>query len=68
MHGQRLIPPGRKYFGMEVDQALIDTQMEILDKKLDAYDVILSKQRYVAGDVRPCPRLLCIQILTVAVL
>ncbi|KAJ7828746.1 glutathione S-transferase [Mycena olivaceomarginata] len=38
------------YFGAVPDQALVDAQLEILDKKLDAYDVILSKQRYLAGD------------------
>ncbi|KAF8214852.1 glutathione S-transferase [Mycena galopus ATCC 62051] len=38
------------YLGVQPDQALLDAQLEILDKKLDAYDVILGKQRYVAGD------------------
>ncbi|KAJ6548662.1 thioredoxin-like protein [Mycena capillaripes] len=39
-----------KFLGMAPDQALVEKQLEILDKKLDAYDVILAKQRYVAGD------------------
>ncbi|KAJ7917819.1 glutathione S-transferase [Mycena leptocephala] len=38
---------------MKVDQALVDKKLEILNTNLDAYEVILSKQRYVAGDVRP---------------
>jgi hypothetical protein len=45
-------PLRRTYFGAVPDQALVDAQLEILDKKLDVYDVILSKQRYLAGDVR----------------
>ncbi|KAF8214853.1 glutathione S-transferase [Mycena galopus ATCC 62051] len=38
------------HLGMQPDQAIIDTQLEILDKKLDAYEVILGKHRYLAGD------------------
>jgi glutathione S-transferase len=37
---------------MPCDQAVVDAQLEILDKKLEGYEAILSKQRYVAGDVR----------------
>jgi hypothetical protein len=37
----------------EYDQAVIDASLEILDKKLEGYEAILAKQRYVAGDVRP---------------
>ncbi|KAJ7864604.1 glutathione S-transferase [Mycena olivaceomarginata] len=40
----------RKRFGMPCDQAVVDAQLEILDKKLEGYEAILSKQRYVAGD------------------
>ncbi|KAF7335783.1 Glutathione S-transferase [Mycena venus] len=40
----------QKYFGALPDQTLMDAQLEILDKKLDAYDVILSKQRYLGGE------------------
>ncbi|KAJ7336123.1 glutathione S-transferase [Mycena albidolilacea] len=40
----------RKGFGMVCDQAVVDAQLEILDKKLEGYEAILSKQRYVAGD------------------
>ncbi|KAF7332913.1 Glutathione S-transferase [Mycena venus] len=36
--------------GWPSDQAVIDAQLPILDKKLEAYDAILSKQRFVAGD------------------
>jgi glutathionyl-hydroquinone reductase len=38
--------------GMPYDQAQADAQLEVLDKKLDAYEAILSAQRYLAGDVR----------------
>ncbi|KAJ7906524.1 glutathione S-transferase [Mycena leptocephala] len=41
---KRCVVPG--YF----DQALVDKKLEILNTNLDAYEVILSKQRYVAGD------------------
>ncbi|KAJ7759664.1 glutathione S-transferase [Mycena metata] len=40
----------QKYFGMTPDQALVDTELAALEKKLDAYEVILSRHRYVAGD------------------
>ncbi|KAJ7743049.1 glutathione S-transferase [Mycena maculata] len=40
----------RKSFGAPCDPAVVAEQLEILDKKLDAYDAILSKQRYMAGD------------------
>ncbi|KAJ7864599.1 thioredoxin-like protein [Mycena olivaceomarginata] len=39
-----------KGFGSPYDQAVVDAQLEILDKKLEGYEAILSKQRYVAGD------------------
>ncbi|KAJ7212786.1 glutathione S-transferase [Mycena rebaudengoi] len=38
------------FFGTKSDQAIVDEQTEILDKKLDGYDAILGKQRYLAGD------------------
>ncbi|KAJ7146949.1 glutathione S-transferase-like protein [Mycena epipterygia] len=37
-------------FGMPTDPESVPPQVEILDKKLDAYNVILGKQRYLAGD------------------
>ncbi|KAJ7887122.1 glutathione S-transferase [Mycena olivaceomarginata] len=40
----------KKGFGWPYDQTVADEQLEILNKKLEAYEVILSKQRYVAGD------------------
>ncbi|KAJ7302778.1 glutathione S-transferase [Mycena albidolilacea] len=40
----------KKGFGMPCDQAVVDAQLEILDKKLEGYEAILSEQRYVAGD------------------
>ncbi|KAJ7165471.1 thioredoxin-like protein [Mycena crocata] len=41
----------QKQWGMPSDQAVIDEQLDILDKKLDAYNVILGKHRYVAGEI-----------------
>jgi hypothetical protein len=38
--------------GLEPDLAEFEKQIELLDKKLDVYDSILSKQKYLAGDVR----------------
>ncbi|KAG6884277.1 hypothetical protein C0993_012559, partial [Termitomyces sp. T159_Od127] len=37
--------------GLTPDQAVFDNLIIELGKRLDAYDVILSKQRYTAGDV-----------------
>ncbi|KAJ7123377.1 glutathione S-transferase-like protein [Mycena epipterygia] len=37
-------------FGMPNDLESVPPQVEILDQKLDAYNVILGKQRYLAGD------------------
>ncbi|KAJ7175030.1 glutathione S-transferase [Mycena crocata] len=39
-----------QYWGVPANQAVVDAQLEILDKKLDAYDAILGKHRYVAGE------------------
>ncbi|KAJ6582521.1 thioredoxin-like protein [Mycena vulgaris] len=39
-----------RMFGVPGDQTVIDAQSEVLDKKLDAYDVILGKHRYLAGE------------------
>jgi hypothetical protein len=38
----------------EPDKAVVDKNMATLTSKLDAYDVILGKQKYLAGDVRMC--------------
>ncbi|KAJ7481926.1 glutathione S-transferase [Mycena latifolia] len=36
--------------GLQPDRAVIDKEIAALDKTLEAYDVILAKQKYVAGD------------------
>ncbi|KAF7343258.1 Glutathione S-transferase [Mycena venus] len=41
---------GKPLMGLEADQAVIDAKLAVLDTKLDAYDKILSKQKYLAGD------------------
>jgi glutathione S-transferase len=41
-----------RIYGLEPDVVEFKKQIELLDKKLDVYDAILSKQKYLAGDVR----------------
>ncbi|KAJ7709046.1 glutathione S-transferase [Mycena rosella] len=38
------------FYGTKADPAVLEEQLAILDKKLDAYDVILGKHRYIAGE------------------
>jgi hypothetical protein len=38
----------------EPDMAVVEKSMVALSSKLDAYDVILGKQKYLAGDVCFC--------------
>jgi glutathione S-transferase len=38
--------------GLEPDLAEFEKHIALLDKKLDVYDAILAKQKYLAGDVR----------------
>ncbi|KAJ7688052.1 thioredoxin-like protein [Mycena rosella] len=38
------------FHGTAADAAVVEAQLAILEKKLDAYDVILSKHRYIAGE------------------
>ncbi|KAJ6541179.1 glutathione S-transferase, partial [Mycena vulgaris] len=38
------------FFGAKPDAAVVAAQLAILDKKLEAYEVILGKHRYLAGD------------------
>ncbi|KAJ7150725.1 glutathione S-transferase [Mycena filopes] len=40
----------QKFFGMAADQELVDKELAALDKKLDGYERILAKYRYVAGE------------------
>ncbi|KAJ7624215.1 glutathione S-transferase [Mycena polygramma] len=42
--------PSAKNLGWPFKQAIVDEQLPILDKKLDAYERILAKHRYLAGD------------------
>jgi len=39
-----------KYRGLDHDQAIVDKHISDLSGKLDVYDKILSKQKYIAGD------------------
>jgi hypothetical protein len=41
-----------RYRGLTPDQALVDSLLAQLAAKLDAYEVILGKQTYLAGNVR----------------
>ncbi|KAJ7453770.1 glutathione S-transferase [Mycena latifolia] len=38
------------FIGAGPDKAVVDEQLAILDKKLDAYNVILGKNKYLAGN------------------
>ncbi|KAJ7495467.1 thioredoxin-like protein [Mycena latifolia] len=38
------------FTGQKPDKAIVDEQFAILDKKLDAYNAILGKTKYLAGD------------------
>lgn len=38
--------------GLKPDAAVVDSAIAALDKKLEGYEAILAKQRYLAGDVR----------------
>ncbi|KAJ7710434.1 glutathione S-transferase [Mycena rosella] len=38
------------FYKTAADAAVVEAQLAILEKKLDAYDVILSKHRYIAGE------------------
>ncbi|KAJ7224966.1 glutathione S-transferase [Mycena haematopus] len=40
----------KKGLGWPDDEAVMTQQLEVLDKKLEAYEVILSKTRYLAGE------------------
>ncbi|KAJ6565749.1 glutathione S-transferase [Mycena sp. CBHHK59/15] len=41
---------GKKYEGLDVDQAALDKCIAELSAKLDVYEVILGKQKYLAGN------------------
>jgi len=43
---------------MKPDAEAFDSAMTTLSAKLDVYEKILSKQKYLAGDVRPLPLIL----------
>jgi glutathione S-transferase len=38
-------------YGLQVDQAAFDRNIASINKNLDVYEKILSKQKYLAGDV-----------------
>ena len=41
-----------KYYNEEPDKAAVEKNIAALSSKLDVYDVILGKQKYLAGNVR----------------
>ena len=41
----------KTFLGMPSDRAVFDKHIASLDKNLDVYEKILSKQKYLAGDV-----------------
>ncbi|KAK7026193.1 glutathione S-transferase [Favolaschia claudopus] len=40
----------KRFLGQDSDQAPLDAKMETLEGRLDVYEKILAKQRYIAGD------------------
>jgi glutathione S-transferase len=46
-----LKPSNYSFYGLTPNQAVFDELIATLDKKLDVYDQILSKQKYVVGEV-----------------
>jgi hypothetical protein len=42
----------KQFFGGETDEKLVEELVGKLEGKLDGYEVILGKQKYLAGDVR----------------
>ena len=40
-----------QFYGLKTDEARYDRVIADLSKKLDVYDKILAKQKYLAGDV-----------------
>ena len=43
----------KQYRGLAADEERAKELISELESKLDAYEVILSKQNYLAGDLRP---------------
>ena len=41
--------------GGQTNEQTVQYYLQTLNAKLDAYEAILSKQKYVAGNVSPCP-------------
>lgn len=39
-------------FGLTPDDAAFERHIKALDERLEVYDQILSKQKYIAGEVR----------------
>jgi glutathione S-transferase len=42
----------KKVHGQPIDEERVKSLLPVLESKLDVYEVILSKQKYLAGDVR----------------
>lgn len=59
----------RFYYKLEYDQSIVDQALKEIDDKMVVYDKILSKQRYLAGDVRfPISSSVCSKWLTIPLL
>ena len=46
------VGPFQRLNGLPRDDAALGTAIEKTDALLDVYEIILSKQKYIAGDVR----------------
>lgn len=53
-----------RFFGGKTDEAQVKSLHEQLKTKLDVYEVILSKQKYLGGDVRRATFCSIVHLLT----
>lgn len=44
----------KQYFGKTTDEERVKELIPQLESKLDGYEAILGRQKYIAGDVRSC--------------
>ncbi|KAJ7642085.1 glutathione S-transferase [Roridomyces roridus] len=44
------LKPEAKIYNLPLDKTVVETNLAILDQKLEAYDAILGKQRYLGGE------------------
>lgn len=55
-----IILSSSSFRGLTPDQAIVDEHMAALASKLDGYEAVLSKQKYLAGDVSGSSLNICV--------